>query len=636
MDRIRLALAATLLLAAQPALAIDTTKLGTDAGASVTSGDGHVFVGNKAGNKVTSGSGVVAVGAYAAHYTQYVSDLIAIGYAAGAGHKAYTLSSGETAPATAPSPRPYDSIFIGNFAGASVTTGSDNTFLGHDAGRDVTTGYDNTLIGEESGERMTTGYDNTCVGEDTCWYLTTGRRNTALGNNAMRGTSSTYYSKTPGDNRNNTAVGYDAGYDHAGTYQNASFGSNAGVDIGAGMCNTAIGAKALQNVEHADFNTALGFLAGHDVNRTNKTTGSTLNTIIGAFSGNSNREGSRNVVLGALADFAKQSRTTSQLEDECKYTTWGGGFNVTTTNVNDAVIVGANATGRADGVTCMGTLSYADKAGAVAIGRQASVKHTNAVNIGDGSLSHGNNLVVFGNDSTTGWDPHKTGVTSLGGLAYRFVSAFLQGLDVMAGVDKPAVMLFAADAGTDNNDKWRIQAADGGAFTIASFASGSYKDVFTLTNAGQVTLAGDLLMNSDARLKEDVQPVSRALDRVCQVQARSFRWRKGDGAQDGRHLGFIAQDVQQVAPELVKQRPDGMLAVNYTGFVPLLASAVKELRGEVRSNRRALDEAVKTRKVLEAQVKVQREELSLLRKQVALQQALLKKLSRSAGEGGQL
>ena len=478
---------------------------------------------------------------------------------------------------------------------------------------------------------MTTGSDNTFVGEDSGFNVTTGRRNVALGNNAMKGSG---YSPTQGNSQVCTAIGYDAGYDSTGTYYNTAVGAYAGTDIGVGMCNTAIGGKALQNVEHGDFNTALGFLAGHDVNRTNKTTGSTLNTIVGAFSGQSNREGSRNVVVGALADFAKQSRTTATLEEECKDTGWGGGLNSGTTDVSDAVIVGTDGTGRADGVTCMGTLSFADKAGGIAIGRQAAVKHNNAVNIGDGSLSHGNDLVVFGNDNTTGWHPHKTGVTGIGDATFRFVSAFLQGLDVMAGVDKPAVMLFAADAGTDNNDKWRVQAADGGAFTIASFATGAYKDVFTLTNAGQVTLAGDLLMNSDARLKEDVQPVTGALDRVCSVQARSFRWRRGDGAQDGRHVGFIAQDVQQVAPELVKQRPDGMLAVNYTGFVPLLAGAVKELRAEVRSNRRVLNEAVKTRVALEAQVKVQRAELELLRKQVTLQQALLTKLSRSTG--GQL
>ena len=623
MNRFPIFVAAVLLSSASPALAIDNTAYGSAAGASITTGDGTVAVGTKAANKLTTGSAVIAVGPYAAHYQTSQTDLIAIGYAAAAGHLNYTTPTGENAPTTPPTPKGYDNICIGSYAGASLTTGSDNTLVGHHVGQRITSGYDNTLIGEEAGENLTTGTDNTCVGEDSCKELTKGRRNTALGNNAMYGSKSTTYTKFPGENYNNTAVGYEAGSDHMGTFHNASFGSLAGIDIGVGMCNTAIGAKALQNVEHADFNTAVGFLSGHDVNRTNKTTGSTLNTFMGAFSANSNREGSRNVVIGALADFNKQSQSAADLEMECKYTYWGGGVSAGPNNVSDTVIVGTNATGKATGVTCLGTLSYADKAGGIALGRQASVKHTNAVNIGDGSLSHGNNLVVFGNDQTVSWDPHKTGVTSLGGVMYRFVSAFVQGLDVMAGAKKPAVMLLAADAGANNDDKWRIQAADGGAFTVASYASGAYKDVFTLTNAGQVTISGDLLMNSDARLKEDVRPVSGALEQVCRVEARSFRWRAGDGAQDGRHLGFIAQDVQRVAPELVKQREDGMLAVNYTGFVPLLAGAVRELRAEMGAKHKALEE----------QVKLQREELTLLRKQVKLQQALLQKLASVEGRG---
>ena len=45
-----------------------------------------------------------------------------------------------------------------------------------------------------------------------------------------------------------------------------------------------------------------------------------------------------------------------------------------------------------------------------------------------------------------------------------------------------------------------------------------------------------------------------------------------------KQFGLIAQDVQVIYPELVYQDPEGYLAINYTGLIPLLIESIKELR----------------------------------------------------------
>ncbi|WP_255991719.1 tail fiber domain-containing protein [Chitinolyticbacter albus] len=84
--------------------------------------------------------------------------------------------------------------------------------------------------------------------------------------------------------------------------------------------------------------------------------------------------------------------------------------------------------------------------------------------------------------------------------------------------------------------------------------------------------------NSDLRLKEDVAPLSSVLDTVRQLRGVSYRWKDGDGE---RQLGFIAQEVEAVLPELVSEGPNGMKQMSYTSLIPLLLEAVKAQQAQI-------------------------------------------------------
>ena len=87
---------------------------------------------------------------------------------------------------------------------------------------------------------------------------------------------------------------------------------------------------------------------------------------------------------------------------------------------------------------------------------------------------------------------------------------------------------------------------------------------------------------SDERLKTDIQTLDVA-SRLMQIKPRSYLW-KSQAASDKptkRNFGFIAQEMQDVFPDLVGTSPDGMLSVEYTGLIAPLVNTVQFLKAEL-------------------------------------------------------
>jgi len=101
---------------------------------------------------------------------------------------------------------------------------------------------------------------------------------------------------------------------------------------------------------------------------------------------------------------------------------------------------------------------------------------------------------------------------------------------------------------------------------------------------------------SDRRLKDNVTPLENSLDKVMKMRGVEFDWREGTDEYETtglRHdIGFIAQEIEDIVPDLVRPGEDGYLAVRDRGIPALLLEAIKELKGE-------LDEARTKIKILE-------------------------------------
>ena len=116
--------------------------------------------------------------------------------------------------------------------------------------------------------------------------------------------------------------------------------------------------------------------------------------------------------------------------------------------------------------------------------------------------------------------------------------------------------------------------------------------------AGEIRATNNVtaFYSSDARLKENVQPIQNALGIVSAVGGKTFDWTDAyvaeHGGADGYFVrksdfGVIAQDVQAVFPVAVRERGDGTLAVDYEKLVAVAFAAIAELRAEVDALRGA-------------------------------------------------
>ena len=91
--------------------------------------------------------------------------------------------------------------------------------------------------------------------------------------------------------------------------------------------------------------------------------------------------------------------------------------------------------------------------------------------------------------------------------------------------------------------------------------------------------------SSDERLKENVELIGSAVEKVEAINGVSFDWIPMEGVHvhSGHDVGVIAQDVEKVLPELVTTRDNGYKAVKYDKLTAVLIQAVKELSDRVKT-----------------------------------------------------
>lgn len=86
---------------------------------------------------------------------------------------------------------------------------------------------------------------------------------------------------------------------------------------------------------------------------------------------------------------------------------------------------------------------------------------------------------------------------------------------------------------------------------------------------------------SDARLKKNVSTLTSGLAMVNRLRGVRYNWK--DESKPESKIGFIAQEVEEILPELVMTKEDGYKAVNYSEITAVLVEAVKELSAQVEA-----------------------------------------------------
>ena len=196
------------------------------------------------------------------------------------------------------------------------------------------------------------------------------------------------------------------------------------------------------------------------------------------------------------------------------------------------------------------------------------------------------NVGIGGNSPSYLFDVRKGSVS---GAIARF-SAINPHVIIESSTAGNAVLHFKPNATGAKNGQFKVTAGNGYGFSWSNDASGTaetaYMDLDTsTTGGGDLTVKGDVIAYgspSDKKYKENIKPIESALDKAMQLQGVTFDWKDSESILEIKEdIGFIAQDVQEVLPELVRDNGKGNLSLRYQGITPILLEAIKELKAEI-------------------------------------------------------
>ncbi|MCP4440089.1 MAG: hypothetical protein GY810_14185 [Aureispira sp.] len=436
-----------------------------------------------------------------------------------------------------------DNIGIGYLTLYSNTSGNSNTAIGGDALYNNTTGYSNTAIGRSALQSNTTGYGSAALGIQALYSNTTGINNVAVGRDAL-------YSNTTGIQ--SVALG------HQSLYSNTTGGANVATGVRAlhfnttGYDNTALGAVASYSNTTGIQNTALGYGALQ-----NNTTGS-LNTAIGRYAGFS-ATGSGNVFLGQSAGYNETGSNKLYIDNSNTNTpliygdftsniiTVNGSMGVGTTNPISKIEVSDVTSNTAQAIT----IRNADVRGGIELETQS------ITNLGEAIMNVGVNT--------------DRGITSVG--------------------TNPTSAWFRVDTRNTENSFYWIWEDAGGNIPRGVMRLNSFGDL-SITGSAAKPGGDSWAVSSDKRLKKNIQTYTDGLATVMQIKPKTFQYNGKAGIKDTdkEYVGILAQDIQKIAPYMVREveykNPTAKEEGTYLEFDPsaldfMLINATQELVKEL-------------------------------------------------------
>jgi hypothetical protein len=130
-----------------------------------------------------------------------------------------------------------------------------------------------------------------------------------------------------------------------------------------------------------------------------------------------------------------------------------------------------------------------------------------------------------------------------------------------------------------NTDNWKIY--NSGLFF--SFAENGTRVAY-ITNG-----TGAYVATSDRRLKKHIIPTKDVVTKLKNLTIYNYLYKKQDDSAK-EIIGFMAQDVQPLFPELVETDEDGFLGLNYSGFGVIAIKAIQEQQTEIEQLKQQLEE----------------------------------------------
>ncbi|MFN5847305.1 MAG: tail fiber domain-containing protein, partial [Chitinophagales bacterium] len=128
-------------------------------------------------------------------------------------------------------------------------------------------------------------------------------------------------------------------------------------------------------------------------------------------------------------------------------------------------------------------------------------------------------------------------------------------------------------------------------------------------------------------------PIYNALELVNKLNGKSYQWtkeyQKESSLDNGRHLGFLAQELEKIVPEAVVKFEKGRYAVDYNSLIPVVTEAIKELNAKVEKQNNAVIE----NENLKAEIASLKSDNEMMKEKFALLEKTITQLCESGCEG---
>ncbi len=266
-------------------------------------------------------------------------------------------------------------------------------------------------------------------------------------------------------------------------------------------------------------------------------------------------------------------------------------------NNNFGILVQAPASGAATGndavVSLVGTRLGDDNGSPPFLGSLylARARTDAAAGGTSGNTTYGNlGMLAFGSNPTTAGPSgvlYSASITALEDGTWSSASAMPTGLAFRTGSTGQAIGTLGTEYGAV-----RMYINSSGDIGIGTITPGAYQ----LYVNGSAYATGTW-STSDGRLKEHVATVTNGLALIEKLRPVRYDWMPAEKrtigkdlrlATDRRQIGFIAQEVEKVAPEAVNAPTKGgqdTYSLNEAALVPILTAAIKEQQAEIEDLR---------------------------------------------------
>jgi len=247
-------------------------------------------------------------------------------------------------------------------------------------------------------------------------------------------------------------------------------------------------------------------------------------------------------------------------------------------NVHLGYAAGNRGTNAIKNVAIGAYAMYADSGSYMTGDNSTSVGHESMYNISSGYNNSGLGYQSFYN-LTTGYNNTAIGNFAGDALLTGYNNTYLGNSTDASSTSAINQTMIGYDATGQADNSVTLGNSDVTAIYMA-------EDSGATIYAGNATFGGDVTISSDIRLKSNIVSLGSTLSKLLLIDGKSYTM-NSDGKDK---IGVLAQEVQEVFPELVGEDTEGMLTVNYQGLVPVLINALKEQESKINDQQNQIDE----------------------------------------------